>query len=390
MARVQLAIYYLLSRGQGMKKIYTLMITLFVSFALIACDTNSSSSTKIFDDIFDEVSFIFHGEDDMDNVTQDIDLLHYSDVAPDATLIWVSSHPNILDELGRVNRPQETTWVTLTLYVELNNKEAHNEYDFQVIQTPIKQQWQLLDGFDTPVISSRQITFQDEFEGMSLDETKWIFQEGNGTDYGLTDGWGNGEFQWYSKDNVELSDGTLKIHLRQEMMPLSKRYSSARIATLGTHAQTYGRIEARIRVTSGHGLWPAFWMMPKDSVYGHWPLSGEIDIMENMGRIPNRVSSALHHTRDGVHSSNSYDLGEKSVQNFHVYAVEWQPGKLEFSVDGYVYHTRAFNAPFDQDFYIILNLAYGGKFDPLQNINPDEDLPAVMEIDWVRAYERLT
>ena len=370
-----------------MRKIYQFLCILLIALALVACDTTQSNT--IFEDIFDEVTFIYQGDDYMEHITEDIDLLNYSDIAPEAQFVWVSSHPNILNEEGKVYRPDETTWVTLTLYIDLNGEEAFKSYRFQVIEKSLKDQWQLFDGFDAPIISNRKLLFQDEFDGDSLDLSKWIIQEGNGVDYGLDDGWGNGEFQWYSKDNIEVSDGTLKIHLRQETMPLSKRYSSARIATLGKHAQTYGRIEARIRVTSGDGLWPAFWMMPKDNYYGTWPLSGEIDIMESMGRVPNRVSSALHHTRAGVHASNSYDLGDKTVQHYHVYAVEWQPGKLEFSVDGYVYHTRAFDEPFDKDFYIILNLAYGGKFDPLQSIDADEDLPAVMEIDWVRAYERL-
>jgi hypothetical protein len=373
-----------------MRKIYLFIMVLCISFTLIACDFNSGDSSKIFDDIFDEVTFIFGGDDDMDNITQNIDLLEYSDVEPNARFFWESSHPSILDEFGIVNRPTQDTWVTLTLYVDLYDEESHRDYEFFVLKKDGKEQWQLLDGYNTSVISNRQLIFQDEFETDELDESKWLIQEGNGSDYGLSDGWGNGEFQWYSRNNIEVSNGTLKIHLRQENMPLSKRFSSARIATLGKHEQTYGRIEARIRLTTGDGIWPAFWMMPKDSIYGNWPLSGEIDIMEARGRIPNRVISALHHTRAGVHSSYSFDLGQNTLRNFHVYALEWQPGKLEFSVDGVVYHTRTFNKPFDQDFYIILNLAYGGKFDPLQSINPEEDLPAVMEIDWIRAYERLT
>ncbi len=311
-----------------------------------------------------------------------------------ANFHWESSNPEILNEQGEVNRPSKDTEVTLTLYVELGKKEESKEFDFIIIGTGINENQHkvLEDGNDASIIIGRTLLFQDEFNGNNVDETKWLIQEGDGRDYGLDSGWGNNELQWYTKNNAKVSSGTLKIHLKQETMPYSKRYSSARLATLNTHGQTYGRIEARVRVTSGDGVWPAFWMMPKDSVYGSWPLSGEIDIFEAQGRIASVVTSALHHTSAGIMNSKSLNplADGKTIRNYHVYAVEWQLNKIEFSVDGKVYHTVHRGMPFDKDFYIILNLAYGGKFDPRQNINPERDLPAIMEVDWVRAYEGLS
>lgn len=251
---------------------------------------------------------------------------------------------------------------------------------------------------DIPFINGRTLLFNDEFNGNSLNRNKWDFQNGTGREYGLW-WWGNDEKQFYKEDNVEVSNGTLKIHAKIERTydPLANAtmdFSSAKIVTLGKYAQTYGRIEARLKAPIGEGFWPAFWMMPVNNTHGNgWPYNGEIDIVELRGRLPREVTSAFHFQGPSGHQ---YLHGAGNIPNngrideFHVYAVEWSEGRLDFSVDGFVYHSRT-NAwyqspkPFNHDFYIILNLAIGGHFDNHRLPSPS-DFPAKLEVDYVRAY----
>lgn len=248
-------------------------------------------------------------------------------------------------------------------------------------------------------------TFHDEFDGDSIDRDKWDYQNGDGSDY-HNPGWGNNEQQYYREENSRVEDGYLKITAQVEdedtQLALGKKYTSSKMVTKGLFSQTYGRFEARIKLTTSlPGLWPAFWMMPENSEYGGWPFSGEIDIMEIKGRLPDRASSAVHYRDGGAHKwhSDEYTFADTDVTEFHVYAVEWTPEKMEFSVDGNVYHTFTAeewhtasvgedsgpSAPFDKDFFIILNLAVGGNFDGGVT-PPDEAMPAELWVDYVRVY----
>lgn len=253
---------------------------------------------------------------------------------------------------------------------------------------------------EIPFIPGRTLLFNDEFNGNSLDMNKWEFQNGTGREFGLW-WWGNDEKQYYKPENTEVSDGTLKIHAKIESTydPLANttmQYSSSKIVTSGKHSQTFGRIEARLRAPIGPGFWPAFWMMPQDSVYGGWPHSGEIDIVELRGRVPNQASSAFHFQASWGHHYlyGNYDFPTgQTIDQFNVYAVEWTLGRLDFSVNGHVYHSRSSGwhnhpKPFDQDFFIIINLAIGGHFD--DHVTPKvDDFPAFLEVDYVRAYAGL-
>ena len=181
-------------------------------------------------------------------------------------------------------------------------------------------------------------------------------------------------------------------------------YTSARLKTKGLFSPTYGKFEARIKLPIGKGLWPAFWMLPKDEVYGSWAASGEIDIMEARGSDPTSVSGAIHYGGqwpNNVYTVNRYGfpMGE-STNEFHVYAVEWEPGEIRWYVDDRHYATQnewysyspnqqnpnPFPAPFDQDFYLLLNSAIGGNYDG----NPDSHttFPQSMKVDYVRVYNK--
>lgn len=252
------------------------------------------------------------------------------------------------------------------------------------------------------------LVWSDEFNGKTIDTDKWDFQTGTGSQYGMTD-WGNNELEYYTKDNAFIENGNLVIEARQETKE-GKAYTSARLRTMkddGTalYAKAYGRIEARIKMPAASRLWPAFWLLPATSDYGRWASSGEIDIMEAKGRLPGRVYGTVHYGMEwpGNTSSGSIYAFPKGTDlaDYHVYALEWEPGQLRWLVDGKMYYQTSdwwsfgkdstkpytYPAPFDKPFYILLNLAVGGDFD--SGGFPDiSRLPARMYIDYVRVYDK--
>lgn len=252
------------------------------------------------------------------------------------------------------------------------------------------------------VDSEWSLVWSDEFNGDALDTSKWSYQIGNGYN-----GWGNYEQQYYTEDNVSVSDGTLKITAKEENIN-GYNYTSGRIRTVTDDGETlfgatYGKFEARIKMPEGQGLWPAFWMMPVDSEYGSWPLSGEIDIMEARGRVLDSVSGTIHFGEKRPFDRSlggSYTFSEGSdITGFHTYGVEWNENTIIWYVDGVEYYRTSnwytendgvvaeYPAPFNKDFYLILNMAVGGNYD--NYVTPlSEDVPATMEVDYVRVYQK--
>ncbi|MDP4089212.1 MAG: carbohydrate binding domain-containing protein, partial [Bacillota bacterium] len=248
------------------------------------------------------------------------------------------------------------------------------------------------------------LVWSDEFDGNTLNSTKWAYQNGTGAQYGI-DGWGNNELESYSPDNIQVRDGSLVITPKLETKD-GKPYTSGRLWTSPTFIKKYGKIEARMKLPAGDGFWPAFWMMPKNDAYGGWAASGELDIMEARGRLTNQVSGTLHYGTlwpKNVYSGNTYTFPQgQSITDFHTYSIEWEPGEIRWYVDGVLYQKQndwyttgsdgeeryAYPAPFDQDFYIILNLAVGGNFD--NGRQPDTSVfnsNPTMQVDYVRTYE---
>jgi beta-glucanase (GH16 family) len=268
-------------------------------------------------------------------------------------------------------------------------------------------------------------SFYDKFYGDDLDTGKWLYQNGTGSQFGMN-GWGNNEAQYYQSGNVTVRDGVLRLELRKENAGSganTRQYTSGKLVTFEAESgresfsQKYGRFEAKIRLQAAlDGLWPAFWMMPVRSVYGGWPNSGEIDIMEMKGRLPDEASATVHFQHfdpknrpTGTPAGwNGHRYGgfthwftdNKTITDWHIYGVKWTPAGITLLVDGKEIATldkglwdtpfyRDFNhpdtAPFDQEFYMILNLAVGGNFDG-SRLPKDSDLPAALEIDWVRVY----
>ncbi len=254
------------------------------------------------------------------------------------------------------------------------------------------------------------LIWNDEFDGNELDTSKWGYQYGVQDHYGDSYGptyWGNGELQYYtdSKSNVGVSGGSLYITARRENMG-DREYTSARILTRNKFFCTYGYFEARMKLPTENAMWPAFWMLPEPSsfqntrnIYGGWPTSGEIDIMEARGRVTNQIGTALHYSVNNGHkySSDTANL-TFPISDWHVYALEWTSNYMTWYVDGRevmkllssVWYNPSLNstgaAPFDQPFYMLINLAVGGNYDG--GLAPDYDFTeGRMYVDYVRVWK---
>ena len=238
----------------------------------------------------------------------------------------------------------------------------------------------------------RTIVWEDDFPGPAgqiANPTNWTFDVG--------EDWGNAQLE-YDTDratNASLDgNGNLVITARRETYR-GRQYTSARLKTLGLRSFKYGRVEGRMKLPRGRGLWPAFWMLGTDFPSVGWPQTGEIDIMEYRGQEPSTVIGSLHGPgySGGAARTKSKTLTLARLDNdFHVYAVEWTPEQIEHSIDGTVYFTTRrtdVNGPwvFDKPFFIILNVAVGGNFVGA----PDAitTFPQQMVIDWIRVYEAI-
>jgi beta-glucanase (GH16 family) len=243
------------------------------------------------------------------------------------------------------------------------------------------------------------LVWSDEFDGPDgsrPDPTKWNFDVGG-------NGWGNHELEYYTNrpENSFVRGGNLVILARKETFTgpdrLTLDYTSARMKTEGLFAQAYGRFEARIKIPYGQGLWPAFWLLGNDIGKAGWPADGEIDIMENIGREPFSIHGSMHGPGySGDHGFTSeYKLpgGDKFFDDFHVFAVEWEPKAVHFFVDRELYATftpsrlpAGTKWVFDHPFFIILNVAVGGDWPG----PPDSTtvFPQMMLVDYVRVYKR--
>ena len=238
--------------------------------------------------------------------------------------------------------------------------------------------------------------WSEEFNGSAVDSNRWAFDIGTGAPALV--GWGNNELEYYTSrtQNVHVANGSLNIIARKESYG-GAAYTSARLKTLGLFSKLYGRFEFRARLPAGQGYWPALWLMPCDLVYGGWAASGEVDIMENKGSNPRVVAGTLHYggswpANDYQGSNFTFPSGD-SATNFHLYALEWTTNAFRWYVDGRLFRTQtswwssggAYPAPFDQPFYVIINLAVGGNYGG----NPDGTtvFPGTMLVDYVRIYD---
>ena len=246
------------------------------------------------------------------------------------------------------------------------------------------------------------LVWSDEFsgpDGSAPDPSKWTYDTGG-------KGWGNTELECYTNrlQNAQINRGNLVITAQQENAPFvcsdgsTNSYTSARLKTQGLFSQAYGRFEARIKVSAGQGMWPAFWMLGKDITTAGWPTCGEIDIMENIGKEPGTVHGSLHGPSTTTRTSDATSIftlpaGQAFADDFHLFAVEWERGVVRFYVDSNLYATFTESQwpaggtwVFDHSFFIILNVAVGGNWPG----SPDSTtvFPRHLLVDYVRVYTR--
>ena len=247
-------------------------------------------------------------------------------------------------------------------------------------------------------LDSYALVWADEFDGSEIDPAKWTFQIGDGCDISPDlCGWGNNELQWYTDrpENAFINDGRLVIRARRET-PLfqGKSYTSARMITQYKGDWKYARIDVRAKMPRGKGLWPAIWMLSTDNLYGGWPKSGEIDIMEYLGDRTNEVLGTIHYGHDfWRYTSQTYTLESGDfAQDFHVFSLRWKENCIQFFVDGEQIGesltpttTLPTTWPFQERFHLLLNVAVGGNLPG----NPDGStvFPQQMEVDYVRVYQ---
>ncbi len=250
-------------------------------------------------------------------------------------------------------------------------------------------------GYDAPDnYPGYTLAWADEFDGPALDPASWSNQDGDGCPNLC--GWGNNELEYYTSrpQNLFFQDGKLVIEARKENFN-GKSYTSSKILTAGKKYFRYGRIDIRAKLPKGKGIWPAFWMLPQNNVYGGWPTSGEIDIMEMVGHEPNRTHGTLHYGPGpgSTQYNRSTALPTGALHDeFHVYSIEWKEDQIKWFLDGNLFSTAnksdlAQNDiyPFNEEFYFIINLAVGGNWPG----SPDAttSFPQHLIVDYIRVYQ---
>ena len=305
----------------------------------------------------------------------DVLVLEYTiSPATTETVVWASSDITVAKVEAGMVQPQKASG-TAIITATVGNASA------QCIVTIAQTDYELV--------------WEDEFLGSTLNTNNWVVETGG-------NGWGNYELQYYTdrSSNLRLEDGVLIIQALKEDYS-TKNYTSARITTKDKQAFEYGKIEAKISLPSGQGTWPAFWMLG----YGNWPYCGEIDIMEHTGANPGSVSHALHTSKKNGNKGNQWNSTYSKLSdienNYHIYGIEWEKNILlgrdaiKFTVDGVqsalVYEESVIKDqaswPFYKEFYIIINLAIGGRMGGEVDVNIFNN-DVIMKIDWIKVYQR--
>lgn len=255
-----------------------------------------------------------------------------------------------------------------------------------------------MDQADVPQLDGYDLLWNDEFNGTEMDETIWSYDP-------REPGWTNNELQEYttSTDNVFVRDGKLVLKaIKTQDENGNDYYTSGKVKGMNKKDFMYGKVVARAKVPEGQGLWPAIWMMPtNEAFYGQWPKCGEIDIMEVLGSAPDLAYCTVHYGSPHAEQQGTKQLeGTSFAEDFHDYSVEWEPGEMRWYIDDELILTvndwfsayegaseRPYPAPFNQTFFVQLNLAVGGTWpgDPDETTDFDN---AEFEIDYVRVYQK--
>lgn len=270
---------------------------------------------------------------------------------------------------------------------------SENQMHVRIIQTEpsgFQLAWYQKFTTEDPLTSNDLVTiydnliWQDDFntDGAPNPEN-WTYDIGTGIG-----GWGNNEQQYYTDDpsNVIVENGSLKITARAQQY-MGSNYTSSRIKTENLFDFTYGRVEIRAKLPEGGGTWPALWMLGSDFSQVGWPACGEIDIMEHKGNDQDKIHGTLHFSANQGHTSEGSTILAQGVSSeFHNYTVEWRPDEILIAVDNQVYFSfnNTGNLPFDDDFFLIMNVAMGGTFGGAIDANFDE---STLEVDYINVYQ---
>jgi beta-glucanase (GH16 family) len=249
-----------------------------------------------------------------------------------------------------------------------------------------------IDKIETP--DGYVLAWNDEFNDGQIDPTKWTFETGDGTDFGLPAGWGNNELQIYttSDENARVDqDGDVSALIITAIKNGENNYTSAKLTTNGLFSMRFGRVDVRAKLPKGQGIWPAIWTLGDNREVVDWPGCGEIDIMEMLGQEPNKIYGTIHYV-DGENrkgeSQGYYEVSDPDFSEaYHVFSLVWTPETLTFMVNDVKYH----EVPIEDDMkeflrshYLILNVAVGGYWPGY----PDESttFPQSMYVDYVRVF----
>lgn len=250
-------------------------------------------------------------------------------------------------------------------------------------------------GFISPEsYDGYSLIWRDEFSGDSLNTADWNYEIGNGCPNNC--GWGNNEAEYYREDNTSIVNGHLVITAKKQNYE-GFEYTSSRLTTKGKQQFKFGRIDIRAALPEGKGIWPALWMLGSNVDAVGWPASGEIDIMELTGDIPNRVVGTVHYGANFAQhefksTSKFAASGDSYQEKFHVYSINWENNLIEFLVDDEVYSTITpadLNGqpwPFNKFFFFIFNVAVGGNWPGY----PDSStrFPQYLIVDYVRVFQK--
>ncbi|SDB27311.1 Glycosyl hydrolases family 16 [Flavobacteriaceae bacterium MAR_2010_188] len=243
----------------------------------------------------------------------------------------------------------------------------------------------ILFSLTTSCQSQGELLWEENFDGSKLNESNWNYELGDGCPNLC--GWGNNERQIYTKESAALKDGNLIITATKD----SSTYHSSKINTKDKFEFQYGTIEVRAKLATGKGIWPAIWMLGADIEEVGWPKTGEIDIMEYVGKNPHQIHTTLHTQDSHGQSKNTNIITDETIEDgFHIYKADWTSDSIKFYIDSkmvYDFSPEEKNEntwPFNKPFYIILNLAVGGNFG-----GPEVDdyiFPQEFIVDYVKVY----
>ncbi|TFG74594.1 MAG: glycoside hydrolase family 16 protein [Flavobacteriales bacterium] len=279
-----------------------------------------------------------------------------------------------------------------SLLIACSNSSSEASPQEDLAMAPVNEI--LPDVFAADYWNSAELVWQDDFDGDALSAEKWSFETG-------ADGWGNNEWQDYvANDNVEVSNGTLKI-IAKKVGSGQKTgdYTSARLNSKKTFM--YGRMEIRAKIPDdrGKGVWPALWMLGNDIQSTGWPACGEIDIMEYVSYDPNTVHFSIHSTANNHVNGTQITSGPVELmtieEKFHNYGLLWTDKYMKFYIDDIENVQLTFfrpatsnaeNWPFSKPFYFLMNIAVGGNWGGLEGVD-DSIFPSIMEVDYVHVYQ---